>query len=97
MNTLKLTMLAAGLAALAACNNTPQEQAADNIEVNAEMTADNLEEAADNATTDAQEDALENAASQTREAGEEKADATRGSADLDGNSADDTIKGNSSN
>ena len=97
MNRIKLTMVAAGLCALAACNNSPQEQKADNIEANAEATADNLEEAADNATTDAREDALENQASQVREQGEEKADATRGSADLDGNSADDTVSGNSNN
>src|SRR4030095_13290260 len=69
--------VAAGLGALAACEHTPQEQAADNIEANAEATADNLEEAADNASTEATEDALENKADATREAGEEKADATR--------------------
>ncbi|GAA3998342.1 hypothetical protein [Sphingomonas humi] len=95
MNKLKLTMVAAGIAALAACNNTPQEQKADNIEANAEATADNLEEAADNATTEAREDSLENQADMVREKGEEKADATRTSADLDGNSADDTVSGNS--
>ena len=51
------------------------------------MTADNLEEAADNATNEAGEDALENQADATREAGEENADATREGADADGNSA----------
>ena len=34
--------VAFGVAALAACSQSPQEQAADNIEANAEMTADNL-------------------------------------------------------
>ena len=98
MNRIKLTMVAAGLAALAACNNnTPQEQAADNIEANAEARADNLEEMADNATSEAREDSLENQADRVREQGEEKADATRSSADLDGNSADDTVSGNSQN
>ena len=47
--------IAAGLTALSACNSSPQEQKADNIEANAEMTADNLEEAADNASTEAGE------------------------------------------
>ena len=50
-------------------------------------TADNLEEAADNASTEATEDALENQADATRAAGENAADATRTGADADGNSA----------
>src|SRR5688572_23596342 len=79
--------VAAGLAALAACNQSPQEQTADNIEANAEMTADNLEEMADETANDATEENLENAADATREAGEENADATREGADADGNSA----------
>src|SRR6478735_4909944 len=83
INVRKLNILAvaASLGALAACNQSPQEQKADNIEENAEATADNLEEAADNATTEAGEDALENKADATREAGEVKADATRNGAD----------------
>ena len=39
--------IAVGLAALAACNQTPQENAADNIEANAGMTAENIETNAD--------------------------------------------------
>ena len=62
--------VAVGLAALAACNQSPQEQKADNIEANAEMTADNLEEMADNATTEATENSLENQADATRAAGD---------------------------
>jgi hypothetical protein len=89
INVRKLTILAvaAGLGSLAACNQSAQEQKADNIEENAEATADNLEEAADNATTEAGEDALENQADATRSAGEQNADATRDGADADGNSA----------
>ena len=87
MKITRTLAVAAGIAALAACNQSPQEQAADNIEANAEMTADNLEEAADNAPTEATEDALENQADAIREAGEENADATRTGADADGNSA----------
>ncbi len=97
MRTLGHAAIALGLLGLAACNNSPQEQRADNIEANAEVRADNLEEAADNATTETAEDRLENKADKVREQGEEKADATRTSADIDGNSADDTTSGNSSN
>jgi len=79
--------VAVGLASLAACNQSPQEQVADNIEANAEMTADNLEMMADNTGNEALEANLENAADATREAGEENADATRTGADADGNSA----------
>ena len=79
--------VALGAAALAACNQSPQEQAADNIEANAEIVSDNLEEAADNATTDAAEDNLENAADEVRAAGENTADQVREGADADGNSA----------
>ena len=71
-----------------ACNQSPLELAPDNIEANAEIVADNLEEAADDATTEAAEDNLENAADATREAGENAADQVRNGADADGNSAD---------
>ena len=54
--------IALAVGALAACNQSPTEQAADNIEANAEMQADNLEEVADNASTEATEDSLENQA-----------------------------------
>ncbi len=73
----KTLFLAAGVLALAACNNTPTEQAADNIEANAEATADNLEDMADNATTEAGEDALENQADAVRADGENKAEDMR--------------------
>ncbi len=73
-----LTLAAvASLATLSACNSTPTEQVADNIEANAEMMADNLEEMADNATTEAGEDALENQADATRAMGDNMADEVR--------------------
>ena len=87
MKTVLTIVAAVGLCSLSACNQSPQEDAADNIEANAEMTADNMEEMADNATTEAAEDALENNADATREAGEEAADANRSGMDADGNSA----------
>ena len=87
MKIISTVAMSFALCALAACNQSPQEEAADNIEANAEMTADNLEEAADNAPTEAGEDALENQADATRAEGEEAADANRTGADADGNSA----------
>jgi hypothetical protein len=58
--------LAAGLASLSACNNTPREQAADNIEANGEAVADNLEDAADNTNSAVLENSLENKADAVR-------------------------------
>lgn len=73
MKKMMVLGLAAGLAALSACNSTPRENAADAIEANAGAVADNLEAAADNATTEAAEDALENKADAVRETGDAKA------------------------
>ena len=87
MKTITVLAVALGLGSLAACNQSPQEEAADNIEANAEATADAIEANADDVpgvTTDANADA---AADAVREAGEENADAVREGADADGNSA----------
>jgi len=70
MRILAQAAAAAGLLALAACTNTPAENAAQNIEMNAENTADDLEAAGDNA-----EATLDNQAEVVRDAGENKADA----------------------
>jgi|ERR1700754_4587498 hypothetical protein len=78
--------VALGVAALAACNQSPQEQAADNIEANAENTADVIESNTENAA-DAVEANGQNAADEVRAAGENTADAVRNGADADGNSA----------
>lgn len=77
MKKISILAAAAGLAALSACNTSPREQAADNVEANAEMMADNMEEMADNATTEAGEDAMENQADMTRDMGQNKADDLR--------------------
>ena len=59
MKKLFLLGAVAGLASLAACNSSPREQAADNIEENAEAVADNLEDAADgNGAAENQADAV---------------------------------------
>ena len=63
--------------ALGACNNTPQEKAADNIEANADAMADNMEDAADNAAAPAGEAAMENKADATRDMGNAKAEDMR--------------------
>jgi hypothetical protein len=69
--------MATGLVSLSACNNTPREQAADNIEANTEAVADNLEDAADNAGTAAGQNALENQADAVRATGQNQADDMR--------------------
>ena len=69
--------LAAGLMSLTACNSSPREQAADNIEANTEAVADNLEDAADNVSSDAAEANLENAADAVRAAGQNQAEDMR--------------------
>lgn len=47
MRTTQFLALSIGLLALAACKQSPQENAAENIEANAEMTAENIEANAD--------------------------------------------------
>jgi hypothetical protein len=76
-NKMLMLAAAAGLVALAGCNNTPAEQAADNIEANAENMAENYEAAADNAAMPATENALDNRAEAVREQGEAMAEDMR--------------------
>jgi hypothetical protein len=78
--------VAFGVAALAACNQSPKEEAADNIEANAENVADTIEANADNAT-DVMEANAQNTADEVRAEGENAADAVREGTDADGNSA----------
>ena len=68
---------AAGLMSLAACNATPREQTADNIEANAEAVADNLDDAADSANSTLAEDALDNQAAAVRATGDNQAEDMR--------------------
>jgi hypothetical protein len=77
MKKITALTIAAGLAALAACNSSPTEQAADNVEAAAENQADALEDAADNASTEAGEAALENQADATRAVGDNQAEDLR--------------------
>lgn len=68
---------AAGALSLAACNNTPREQAADNIEANAEAVADNIDDLADSANSTAAEDILDNKAAAVRATGDNQAEDMR--------------------
>ena len=87
MKIITTVAVALGLASLAACNQTPTEEAADNIEANAEATADAIEANADDVPGVTTNDAADQAAEQVRAEGEAAADATREGADADGNSA----------
>lgn len=69
--------VAAGLFSLAACNTSPREQAADNIESNTEAVADNLEDAADLTGNEAAEESLENKADAVRATGQNQAEDMR--------------------
>ena len=77
MKKLLIIAAATGLVSLAACNNTPKEQAADNIEANTEMMADNMEDMADNATTENASDMMENQADAVRATGQNQAEDMR--------------------
>lgn len=73
MKKLTVFVVAAGLASLSACNTTPREQAADNIETNSEAVADNLDDLADNASNSAVEDQIDNQAAAVRATGQNQA------------------------
>lgn len=68
--------VAIGLAALSACNQGPKEEAADNIEANADMVAENIEANADVAADSLTANA-DIAANATVAAGDNAADAVR--------------------
>lgn len=76
MKKLYTTAVAIGVLSLGACNNTPREQAADNIEANAEAMADNMEDTADAMSGNAA-DAMNNTADQVRATGENQAEDMR--------------------
>jgi hypothetical protein len=80
MKFLVKAVTTAGILALAACNQSPTERAADNVEQAAENKADVLEERADNATTQGAEDRLEDRATQVRNNADNVTDAMRNGA-----------------
>ena len=69
MKSIFAVSVAAGVLALAGCNQSPTEQKADAIEQNAEDTADALEEKSDTTSSEAVEEGLENRADEVRDAG----------------------------
>ena len=73
MKKLLLLATAPGLIALAACNTSPREQAADNIEANADAMADNMEDMGDNSGNAMMENAMDNQADAVRNTGEMQA------------------------
>lgn len=77
MKKITVLAIAASLASLTACNTSPREQAADNIESNTEAVADNLEDQADEANTSAVESSLENQADAVRDTGQNQAEDLR--------------------
>jgi hypothetical protein len=71
-----LGAIAAGLLGLAACHsNTPQENAADNLEQATDNQAGLLEDMASNTSNDMMAENLSNAADTVRDAGQNAADA----------------------
>lgn len=77
MKILVKVAAAAGLFALAACNNSATENKADAIEANGANIAENLGEVAENISNDQAAEAVENKADAIREDAENKADAVR--------------------
>ena len=78
MRIFALGAVAAGLFALAACNDTPAENKAENIEETAENQAENIVEGAENQAESIQETA-ENQAEAIEEQAENQADAVENS------------------
>lgn len=74
MRILAIAAAGAGLLALAACGDSRQEQAAENIEAATENQADMLEMQADNMMNSTAAETLEDQAEAVRDAGEEQAD-----------------------
>lgn len=77
MKTVLKAAALAGVVALAACNSPAVENAADNVEANAEAQADSMDAMAENTTNGTAEDMMENQADAMRENGDEAADNIR--------------------
>lgn len=75
MKIVTLGLIATGVLGLAACNNTPQENMAANVEQTAENQADYYDDMAGNTSNDMVADNLSNTADMIRDQGENQADA----------------------
>ncbi len=74
MKKFSIVMLGAAALSMAACNKNANEVAADNVEANAGMMADNMDAMADNTSNDAMSDSLKNQADQMKDKGDAVAD-----------------------
>jgi hypothetical protein len=78
--TTTILAIALGLGSLAACNKSPQQQAADNYEANADNTADQMQSNVDNSADQMTANA-DNASDAMKAAADNKADAMKNAAD----------------
>jgi len=80
MKTTTILAIALGLGSLAACNKSPQQDAADNYEANADNAADQTESNIDNAADQMTANA-DNASDAMKSAADNKSDAMKNAAD----------------
>src|SRR5690348_13921943 len=80
MKTTTVLAIALGLGSLAACNKSPQQQAADNYEANVDNSADMMESNVDNAADQMTANA-DNASDAMKAAADNKSDAMKNAAD----------------
>jgi len=80
MKATTIFAIALGLGSLAACNKSPQQQAADNYEANADNAADQMEANVDNAAENMTATS-DNAADAMKAAADNKSDAMKNAAD----------------
>ena len=80
MKTTTVLAIALGLGSLAACNKSPEKQAADNYEANVDNAADTMEANVDNAA-DQMTSNTDNAADAMKAAADNKSDAMKNAAD----------------
>src|ERR1043165_1786314 len=80
MKTTTVLAIALGLGSLAACNKSPQQEAADNYEANVDNAADQMEANVGNAA-DAMTANAENASDAMKAAADNKSDAMKNAAD----------------
>jgi hypothetical protein len=77
MKPTTILAIALGLGSLAACNKSPEQNAADNYEANADNAADQMEANVDNAA----DQMTENASDAMKAAADNKSDAMKNAAD----------------
>src|SRR5437764_8804176 len=96
MRTSTALAVAFGLAALTACKQNPQNNAADNITANAENVAENITANAENEAENIQANAANEAAAVKNE-GENKAEAVKNAAENNANALKNSASSSTSN